>query len=214
PFTAADVIVSDNFYTSFHHHSSFSRATEQEFLDNANAQLQMASDRFQKCDTVIVTLGTAHVFRHNKRDIIVSNCHKIPAQEFTRSRLSVDECTEYLESFVAAHPDKRWIFTVSPIRHLKDGAHGNQLSKATLLLAVDKICTKYSNAFYFPAYEIMMDELRDYRFYAEKMTHPTPQAIRYIFEKFCTFALDQSTAPLMKQAEKELKQARHRKIRG
>ena len=104
-----------------------------------------------------------------------------------------------------AFPDKQFIFTVSPLRHLKDGLHENQLSKASLLMAVDEVCKSHDNAHYFPAYEILLDELRDYRFYKEDMIHPTSQAVRYIWERFVDYAINPSEYPAMKAAE-ELKQ--------
>ena len=118
--------------------------------------------------------------------------------------------TAILKSILEKAPEKKFIFTVSPIRHLKDGAHGNQLSKATLLLAEDELCGMFPDRCeYFPAYEIMMDELRDYRFYAEDMTHPSDQAVNYIWERFCDFALPDSERPLLAEKEKEFRRSRH-----
>ena len=117
----------------------------------------------------------------------------------------MEQSADCLAKMLQAHPDKRFIFTVSPLRHLKDGLHENQLSKAALLLAVNQVCTQFDNAHYFPAYEILLDELRDYRFYKEDMVHPTEQAIRYIWERFTDFAIDPKEKPAM-QAAAELKQ--------
>ena len=171
-------------YASFFHHSSFSRLSTEEFLENANSSLTVSSRFLRESDTVIVTLGTAWVFRHIEKDIIVSNCHKRVAKEFQRELLTVEQCTNILNTITELLPDKKIIFTVSPIRHFKDGAHGNQISKSTLLLAIDNVISTHNNCTYFPSYEIMMDELRDYRFYAEDMVHPSPLAVKYIFEKF------------------------------
>ena len=171
-------------YASFWHHSSFSRSSEEGFLSNANCSLHQASEFMQQADTVIITLGTAWTYRHIGTGEIVSNCHKRTAKEFHRELLSVESCKEELRKIANLLPDKNIIFTVSPIRHLKDTAHGNQISKATLLLAVEEIVKEYTHCSYFPSYEIMMDELRDYRFYAEDMVHPSPLAVKYIFEKF------------------------------
>ena len=190
-FTAAEVIETNpadthaqRKYASFSHHSSFARLSCEEFLRNANSCLEESNIFMKDADTVIITLGTAWTFRHIERNIIVSNCHKRVAKEFRRELLSVEECTAMLSEIAVLLPDKKIIFTVSPIRHFKDGAHGNQISKSTLLLAVDNTLHKYENCFYFPSYEIMMDELRDYRYYAEDMVHPSPLAVKYIFEKF------------------------------
>ena len=171
-------------YASFYHHSSFARLTPEEFLENANAHLSKAHAYLMEADTVIITLGTAWIFRHIEKKIIVSNCHKRQAKEFYRELLTVEECKNCLQEIAELLPRKKIIFTVSPIRHFKDGAHGNQISKSTLLLAVNEIIGSNASYSYFPSYEIMMDELRDYRYYAEDMVHPSPLAVKYIFEKF------------------------------
>ena len=188
---------------SFSHHTSFARESEAAFLENANASLREASAFYRSCNKVIITLGTAWCFRYtgtacaddfpsaSLRGKIVSNCLKRNAVEFTRERLSVRKVAELLEKTVTAPASagKHFIFTVSPIRHLADGAHGNQISKSTLLLAVQAITERYGNTDYFPAYEIMNDELRDYRFYAEDMVHPSKQAESYIADRFLDWAL-------------------------
>lgn len=212
PFTEADVICSEGLYTSFWHHSRFSRPTAAEFLENANGSLPAAADAFAEADVCVVTLGTSWVFRHLGRDMIVSNCHKIVASEFRRERLSVDQSAGLLAPVIESWPDKLWIFTVSPIRHMADGAHGNQISKASLLLAVEQLCEKYPNAVYFPAYEIMMDELRDYRFYEENMTHPSHLAVEHIFDCFRQFALDPACDDDIAANRKAARAARHRKF--
>ena len=215
-FTEDDIVRTPDGFSSFYHHSKFNRASAEEFLDNANRCLERDSESFAKAGFVLVTYGTAWVFRHKERNMTVSNCHKLPASEFERSRLDVEQCAALTEKMVSAFPEKTWIFTVSPIRHLADGAHGNRLSKATLLLAIDKALEGKKNAFYFPAYEIMEDELRDYRFYQENMTHPTGQAADYIFERFADFAIDPSPEcrGMIAEALKELKRAGHRQNAG
>ncbi|MBQ3175729.1 MAG: GSCFA domain-containing protein [Bacteroidales bacterium] len=171
-------------YCSFYHHSSFAKENASEFLKKANERLELEQKFFTEADTVIITLGTSWVYRHKSLDTIVSNCHKIHPDEFNREFLEWNKTAQILNDIVDSHPDKRFIFTVSPIRHLKDGAHGNAISKASLLLAVESLLDSHSNADYFPAYEIVLDELRDYRFYAEDMVHPTAVAVKYIFERF------------------------------
>ena len=171
-------------FASFSHHSSFARFTPDEFLSNANLSLNEASSFLNKADTIIITLGTAWTFRNISMGKIVSNCHKRLAKEFSRELLSVEECYAELLKTAKALKGKRIIFTVSPIRHLKDTAHGNQISKSTLLLAIEKVIAECGWCRYFPSYEIMMDELRDYRFYAEDLVHPSALAVKYIFEKF------------------------------
>ena len=190
----------DTRFCSFSHHTSFAREDAEAFIAEANAALEKAAEDFRKCNKVIITLGTSWCFRHLERDFIVSNCLKRPAAEFRRERLRVQETADALQRIIdlcadraAEDPEfvaKEFIFTVSPIRHFKDGAHGNQISKSTLLLGIEEVVANADNsADYFPAYEIVMDELRDYRFYAEDMCHPSAQAVDYIRERFLAWAL-------------------------
>ena len=144
-------------------------------------------DLIAEHDVAIITFGTAWVYVDKATGEVVDNCQKRPASDFIRRRLSVEEIVELWQSVVEKYANKRFVFTVSPIRHLKDGLHENQLSKATLLLAIEKISTincQLSTISYFPSYEILMDELRDYRFYASDMMHPSETAIDYIWERF------------------------------
>ena len=191
---AIDMGAGSGLYCSFSHHTSFARPTAGEFVKNANEALTRARAFFKDCNKVIITLGTSWCFRHLASDRIVSNCLKRPGGEFRREKLSVQEVTDALTSIMEMCPDKEFIFTVSPIRHFKDGAHGNQISKASLLLGTEEAikADMGRKADYFPAYEIMMDELRDYRFYAEDMCHPSNQAVDYIRERFLGWALPAS----------------------
>lgn len=196
-------------FCSFSHHSSFARSSVQEFLGNANSELERAAEFFKQADTLIVTLGTAYVFRHIAKKMIVSNCHKIVPQEFSRELLTIEQSLECLERIMQAARGKHIIFTVSPVRHLADGAHGNQLSKSTLLHAINglirdnELSPVKNDIDYFPAFEIMMDELRDYRFYAEDMVHPSEVAVKYIFERFTEVAIEESCKPQMIAAHKK-----------
>ena len=212
PFVGSDVICTEGRYTSFYHHSRFNRDTPEEFLRDANDALKQAADAFEAATVCVVTLGTNRVFRHKERDMIVSNCHKVLASEFERENLSVDECTDVLARVVARYPGKKWIFTVSPIRYMAFGAHASQLGKSTLLLAVDALQQRFGNVCYFPAYEIMMDELRDYRFYEENLTHPSHQAVEYIFDGFRQFAIDSACEQRIAAARKAARAARHIKF--
>lgn len=191
-FSARDVIqrtddasLGKTSFVSFSHHGSFARPTAKDFLENANIQLEKACRAFRQADVCILTFGTAWVFRHIPDGKVVANCHKIPAREFSRELMSVGEILEIFIPIIEGHPEKRWILTVSPIRHKADGLHGNQVSKSTLLLAQEYLVQKYPEAVrYFPSYEIMTDELRDYRYYAADGSHPTDEAVSYIFDKF------------------------------
>lgn len=177
------------------HHSDFSSNSKAQLIDGINKRLLKAHGAIGECDTIIITLGTAYAYTRKSDNAIVGNCHKLPGNCFTRTLLGLESITERLlnvmQRIIAINPKVKFLFTVSPIRHLRDGAHDNQKSKATLLLAIDRIAqTLPNNTAYFPSYEIMMDELRDYRFYADDMLHPSAKAIEYIWECFdkCYFS--------------------------
>lgn len=194
---------------SFSHHTSFSGIDAKEFLTKANDALDKASLFFRECNKVIITLGTSWCFRHIGTGSIVSNCLKHPAVEFQRERLEVQEIATLLKDIIETDCGKRkeYIFTVSPIRHFKDGAHGNQLSKAGLLLGIDSVIGDHAD--YFPAYEIVMDELRDYRFYAEDMCHPTSQTTEYILERFIGWALPADEKQVLEENIRRFRRSCH-----
>ena len=202
----------DERWCSFSHHTSFARGSKEEFISNANGILTAAREYFASCNKIIITLGTAWCFRNIASGSVVSNCLKRPATEFIRERLSSAEVTDALRHIAGLCKGKQIIFTVSPIRHFKDGAHGNQISKAGLLLGIEDALGQQEEscpADYFPAYEIMMDELRDYRFYAEDMCHPTPQAVNYIRERFLNWALPASEVPQLEENIRSFKRSCH-----
>ena len=211
PFAHDDVIeVGGEFFCTFSHNTDFWCPTEGALLEKVNTHLAEAYAHFHQTKWLVVSLGTSWAFRDKANGEVVSNCHKLPANRFERVFLSTDQSVTIMNKLLEAFPDKQFIFTVSPLRHLKDGLHENQLSKASLLLAVDQVSKSYGNAHYFPAYEILLDELRDYRFYKEDMVHPTDQAVRYIWEKFVDYAINSSKHPAM-QAASELKRMLHHK---
>lgn len=212
PFSLADCVemgAGAGLVCSFSHHTSFARPTAEEFLAVANRKLSEASEFFTASDLVIISLGTAWVFEHDGQ--VVSNCLKRDAKEFTRRRLTVGECADALKDIVTRFEGKKFIFTLSPIRHLKDGAHGNQLSKSTLLLALDELLAAFpSRTGYFPAYEILLDELRDYRFYSLDMLHPSTLAVDILWERFTDFALAEGQKEELLAHEKLFRQSQHR----
>ena len=172
---------------SMMHHGSYSGVDKEEVIARCEESRIQMREALQQASVVIVTFGTAWVYEYEGE--VVANCHKLPANRFVRRRLTVDEIVNMWQPILAAMPDKHWIFTVSPIRHVKDGLHENQVSKAILLQAVDRLTSIQSNSLmgsksYFPSYEIMLDELRDYRFYAEDMVHPSAVAVDYIWQRF------------------------------
>ena len=226
PFTPEECIrmgAGSDLICSFSHHTAAARKTHEEFLIRANENLQEAHRFFGESTVLILTLGTAWCYEHLERGGVVSNCLKRDAREFRRFRLGVEETAGALQAIRELAGDRKVIFTVSPIRHLKDGAHGNQLSKATLLGGIDRIQAaaapegtggpaSLARTDYFPAYEIMMDELRDYRFYAEDMTHPSAQAVDYIRERFLDWALPEGEHARLEENIRAWKRSQHRPI--
>ena len=209
-FSKEDVFLRpDGKFVTWSHHSRCglrqADGTAEDFLKKANQDLNHAADFFCQADTVIITLGTSFVYKLKGTEFVVSNCHKFPAKDFERVFVPTEDTREMIAQIKAMFPKKRFVFTVSPIRHLADGAHGNNLSKSALLLAIEN-----AGAEYFPSYEIMLDELRDYRWYAEDMTHPSEAAIKYIFEKFTEAFIAESCKDQMKENLKAFKASQHR----
>lgn len=202
---------------SFSHHTSFARPSCEEFLLAANSSIEKAHYFYKNCNKAIITLGTSWCYVLKSTGETVANCLKRNASEFRRERLSLEEVraalSKTLSTLERTGLGKDVIFTVSPIRHMADGAHGNQLSKSLLLLALDSLCEDFPDkAEYFPAYEIMLDELRDYRFYAEDMVHPSGVAINYLWEKFCSFAMPEDEKEKLLENEKLYKRSLHRPL--
>lgn len=206
-FTEDELFCHNGLWTSFMHHGSFSHADKNEALKMMNERLKEGHEQLKDATHLIITFGSAEVYERNGK--VVSNCHKLPAREFTHRLLSINEINNLYKSFVIETQNiapLQTIFTVSPVRYLGDGAHHGQINKATLLLATNEIC-KETGADYFPSYEIMMDELRDYRYYAEDMIHPSDVAINYIFERFAeTYLTDEAirTADEIRKIKKSL----------
>lgn len=188
----------DGLWHSMAHHGSFSHASKEETEQAVRESIEMMQNALNEATVVIVTFGTAWVYEWNGE--VVGNCHKLPESSFTRRRLSVDEIVAAWTPILEKYADKHWLFTVSPIRHIKDGLHENEISKATLLLALEAVSRQPSAVSYFPSYEIMMDELRDYRFYADDLVHPSSLAVNYIWERFVdTFCTPQTQNELIIQ---------------
>ena len=179
---APELIEHEGLWHSMAHHGSFSRANREEALEAVRGSIETMQKALNEATVVIVTFGTAWVYE--KEGAIVGNCHKLPEHCFNRRRLTVEEIVEAWKPIMANYPDKKWLFTVSPIRHIRDGLHENQISKATLQLALEAISDQCPVISYFPSYEIMLDELRDYRFYADDLVHPSSLAVNYIWERF------------------------------
>ena len=206
-FSDDDLFRANGLWHSFMFHGAFSRRDRSECLAVVNARLASAAEALRRSKYLFVTFGTAYVFEHKSNRIVVGNCHKLPSGEFVKRKLTVDEIvSEYetlLDELQTNNRNLKTIFSVSPIRHFAEGAHGNALSKATLLLASDKITKKdEKRRFYFPAYEILLDELRDYRFYASDMCHPSETARDYISERFTSAMVSSEAIPAMRDVHK------------
>ncbi len=210
--TEKELFEYEGVWNSFAFHSQFAKLSAADYLANINPIIEESHQFIKSCDFLIITLGTAWVYEDTETNEIVANCHKVASTRFNRRRISSTECCDAILSIIekvhTINEHANFLFTVSPIRHWKDGAHGNQLSKATLLLAIDKICEMYSDCFYFPSYEILMDELRDYRFYADDMFHPSEFALNYIWERFSDCYFSEETQAINKEVE-SLNQALH-----
>ena len=213
-FGESDLLQNNGKWVSLSHHGDFSATHSGQCLQRINSRLETAGAHLKKTDVLVITWGTAWVYRFRKTGQVVFNCHRFPASDFERFRLEVEEIVrvyaDLLDRLREVNPDMRVVFTVSPVRHWKDGAHGNQLSKAVLLLAADRLQGEYGQVSYFPSYEIVMDELRDYRFYGEDMLHLSPQGVEYVWEKFRDNYMTSETQSRMKQVEKLNKILQHR----
>ena len=200
---APELIEHDGLWHSMAHHGSFSRSSKEDAEKAVRESIETMQKALAEATVVIITFGTAWIYEWNKdrfaegiknKDHVVANCHKLPENVFMRRRLTVEEIVAAWKPILEQYKDKHWLFTVSPIRHIKDGLHENQLSKATLLQAVEQLGD------YFPSYEIMLDELRDYRFYADDLVHPSSMAVNYIWERFVdTFCTPQTKNELVLQ---------------
>ena len=208
-FAVCDIREGKEGFFSFDAHSSLDGKTHTEIFANLNKAVAQGAKSLAEADWVILTFGTAWVYEREGK--VVANCHKQPASEFERRRLSVAEIVErYKTLFEGVLRDKRVILTVSPVRHLGDGLQENSLSKAILRLAVEELVAKYENAHYFPSYEILIDDLRDYRYYADDLAHPSKMAVEYVWERFCEYALTDKARELLPKIEQIVSAAEHR----
>ena len=199
----------------FHYdlHGSFSEASPEALLRRAESALRAGSQALREADRVLVTFGTAWVYELRETGCVVANCHRQPRDLFTRRRLSVEEIVAQWSLLIEGPlRGKQVLMTLSPIRHLADGAEENSLSKATLRLAIAELCDRFPEVEYFPAYELLMDDLRDYRFYGEDLVHPSSQAADYVWEKFAEAALDPALREALPRLEEIRKAMAHRPL--
>ncbi len=201
-------------WISLDHYTDFSSRDPEALLNRINRKSEEALRILSSAGFLFITFGTARVFRWNETARIVSNCHKIPASKFTRELLTTDYIitlwNNQLDRLQSLFPQLKIVFTISPVRHWKDGAHGNQVSKSILFIAVEELLKHPSGPGYFPAYELLMDDLRDYRFYDNDMLHPSELAVDYIWNAFAHCYFDKSTMELWQEAVKISKAVSHR----
>ena len=214
-YTQNDLRLHSELWFSFDHYTKFSHTNPEKALQKINSSFQPAKENLTSIQQLIITFGTAWVYQLKETQQIVSNCHKIPAKEFNRFLLNVSDITaaykELIPQLLRVNKDLKITFTLSPVRHLKDSLVGNQQSKAILHIAIQEIIKAFPNTCqYFPAYEIMMDDLRDYRFYEKDLIHPNNQAIDYIWEMFYKNMLTGETQILVKEVEAYLKLKEHK----
>ena len=203
----------DEVWFNYDFHSSFSHTDAELALQNMKAAVSRGAKALAKADTIIITFGSAFVYRLNTNGKVVGNCHKQPQSLFTKEMLSAqDIAARYISLIKTALADKHIILTVSPIRHMGDGAEQNSLSKATLRVATGLIAAELDNVSYFPSYEIMYDELRDYRFYDDDMIHPSKMAIDYIWQRFAEVAFSDNTRQVTSDIERIIKASEHRPL--
>jgi hypothetical protein len=213
-FVQDDLYYHDGTYLSFYHYTDFSSDDPVKVLGKINNKSKEALAFLKNARFLFITLGTARVYRWKKTGLIVSNCHKIPSDHFEPELLTVNEVvalwTKQLDRLHSLFPQLKVVFTISPVRHWKDGAHGNQVSKSVLFLAVEELLNHPVSPQYFPAYEMVMDDLRDYRFYNDDMLHPSTTAINYIWDAFSGCFMENKTMNIWNEVVKITKACTHR----
>ena len=212
-YSEEDLFEHQNHYFSLNHHGRFSSSNKTALLDELNTVSEQFHERLHNTDVVVFTLGTAWVYELISDQKIVANCHKLPQKFFRKRMLSVDEIVNAYQPLIQnTLKGKHVIFTVSPVRHWKDGAVENSRSKATLHLAIGALQEQFPTVDYFPSYEIVTDELRDYRFFKEDMLHPNTQAIEYVWKKFQDVYFGDESKKLLKEVEEYQRLKAHRPI--
>ena len=214
-FTEDDVFFHNERWQCYDAHSDLSAVSKESLLNALNDGIEKTANHLKQATHICITLGTAWVYRHTETDAVVANCHKVPQKQFSKELLSIGEITASLNSIIASvqslNPNVQFVFTVSPVRHIKDGFVENQRSKAHLIAAVHEVIeTAKLKVDYFPSYEIQMDELRDYRFYKEDMVHPNALAVNYIWEKFKLVWITEEAQKTMLQVDAVQKGLLHR----
>jgi hypothetical protein len=215
PFLLEEVIHTSSGHSTWYHHSKFNQSNSQELLTQINKNLKSSLDEIKKCDFICITLGTAFYYYLNDSQMPVNNCHKMPTHLFSRKSATIEKIlNEFgvcLENIKSINPKVNFIFTLSPVKHLRDDPTENSYSKAICRCAIEELVLKFKeNSFYFPAYEILQDELRDYRYYDSNMTHPSLEAVQFIISKFFESILTPSGKDFLKEWTPILKYLEHK----
>ncbi|MEL0457402.1 GSCFA domain-containing protein [Flavobacteriaceae bacterium SZ-1-7] len=218
-YSEKDIFFHNEQWHCFDAHSRLSSSLKDDLFNELNNQIALTNKGIQKATHIIITLGTSWVYRFIESGTIVANCHKVPQKQFSKELLSVEEVAESLQGIIdsikGVNPEATIIFTVSPVRHLKDGFVENTQSKSHLITAIHRVLNQESsngnrNSHYFPSYEIVMDELRDYRFYSEDMIHPNQTAVNYIWERFLQVWMSSKTLKIMEEVDTIQKGLQHK----
>ena len=213
-YTEPDLVYQDELYHSYDHHGDFSKPSKEETLENINSTLTSAAESLKRTSVLMLTFGTSHYFRLKETGKVVSNCHKMPGTHFDFELMKPDEIVNELEKTFTElwkiNPSIKIVLTVSPVRYFAFGHYENSVSKAHLFTAIHSLREKYPQLYYFPAYEIVMDDLRDYRFFAEDMLHPTQQATTYVWDVMSHVLLPPFTLNLLKELDEIVIATNHR----
>lgn len=215
-FKENDLIFYQEIWHSFYHHGKFSGENKAEVLRKINTSISESHKTLNQVDYLLVTFGSSYVYKYLENNLIVANCHKIPQKRFSQEMLKLNEIFKewqlLIEIIKSFNPQIKIIFTVSPIRYLKYGNEMNSISKATLILLISQLKNTFDNIDYFPAYEIFMDDLRDYRFYKDDMIHPSEEGIKYVWQKFCEIYFKKETMDILEKVKSINLSLNHRPI--
>jgi hypothetical protein len=213
-YTEKDLFYANECWNSWEHHSRFSNPNKDACLAELNTELNEAHHQFKQADWLFITFGSSFIYKHIETNQLVGNCHKVPQQQFEKLFLNSSEVIatykELIEKLKVFNPKLKIVFTVSPVRYVRDGVVENNLSKAHLLSTVHQLVSDYSTVFYFPAYELVIDDLRDYRFYKTDMVHPNEQAIDYVFQKLKDVLFDKESIDTFEKIKDILRASAHR----
>jgi hypothetical protein len=216
-FIESDLLFHNGFFHSLSHHGLFSENNAAVALSKINDSIDAFYPKLKSAKLLLVTYGSAWVYYHNESNQLVANCHKIPHSEFAKKLLTHTEIESNIVDLIASmhsfNPAIQIVFTISPVRHLRDGFFENQISKSNLFIAISNVISKYNHCHYFPAYELVMDDLRDYRFFNEDMVHPNSLAIEYVWEKFVNWCFSPATLELLPKMDPILRFLEHRPMK-